>query len=67
MLNMRRGRISGILHEEGGIDPHLDFLFSKYFFCPKYFLFPNTFLSQIPCSLFLGVRADFESVSTLSL
>ena len=47
------GRISGILNEEGGIDAHLDFLFSKFFFLsqilpsPKYFLFPTTFSSQI--------------------
>lgn len=31
-------RISGILNEEGGIDAHLDFLFSKFFSSPKYFL-----------------------------
>jgi hypothetical protein len=43
-------------NEEAGIDPHLDFLCSKYFLLPNIFPFPNPLLA------FLRVRGDFESV-----
>jgi hypothetical protein len=47
------GRISGILNEEGGIDAHLEFLFSKFFFLsiPRYF-----FCLKFPAGIFKSSR-----------